>query len=103
MNAIAKQRPWCAQRMTSHYKSLTTSRDIEPSKDFQVYRMIGLYVHTQGRCYKKIANIALQLLAEMEGTSRSGLSQKMPTRVTGKVYKTIISLVLIYGAEAWSL
>lgn len=43
---------------------------------------------------------AWQKWKELEGVV---CDRKMPVRVKGKVYKTMIRPVLLYGAEAWSV
>jgi len=48
---------------------------------------------------KKRIAVAWQKWKELAGEV---CDRKMSTRGKGKVYKTMIRLVLIYGAEAWS-
>jgi len=42
-------------------------------------------------------------MEKMERVIRSVCDQRMPTGVKGKVYRTMVRPVLIYGSEAWTL
>ena len=42
-------------------------------------------------------------MGQVEGTVRGHQRQKMPRRLKVKMYLTVIRLVLLYGAETWTV
>ena len=67
-------------------------------KQVETFRYLGSIVNAKGGCEEDVKHrikAAWQKWKELEGVV---CDRKMPVRVKGKVYKTMIRPVLLYGA-----
>jgi len=80
-----------------------TDRRGKALKQVENFRYLGSVIHAQGGSEEDIkARIAAawKKWQELTGVLRD---RSMPIAVKGKVYRTVIRPVLIYGSEAWTL
>src|SRR3984885_572296 len=72
-------------------------------KQTDTFKYLGSLMNAQGGCEHDIRNrikIAWQKWRELTGVL---CDTKMPIRLKGKIYKTMIRPVMLYGAEAWAM
>jgi len=69
------------------------------------FRYLGSVIHAQGGSEEDIKARIAVAAAWKKRKELSGVlcDRRMPTDVKGKVYRTMVRPVLIYGSEAWTL
>jgi hypothetical protein len=71
-------------------------------KQVETFKYLGSTVNAKGGCEEDVKNRIKAAWQKWKDLSGVVCDRKMPVGVKGKVYKTMIRTVMIYGAEAWS-
>lgn len=88
--------------LKTHEPLVITDSNGNVMKQLESFRYLESMVNATGGCEKVVKHrikAAWQKWKDLLGV----VCDQIPIRVKGKVYKTMIRPVLIYGAEAWSL
>ena len=67
------------------------------------FRYLGSVIHAHGESEEDIKARIAAAWKKWKELSGVLCDRRMPTGVKGKVYRTMIRPVLIYGSEAWTL
>ena len=72
-------------------------------KQVQTFKYLGSVVNATGGCEEDVKHRITAAWQKWKDLSGVVCDRKMPVWIKGKVYKTMIRPVMIYGAEAWAL
>ena len=72
-------------------------------KQVETFRYLGSVLNAKGGCEEEVRQRIKSAWMKWKDLSGVLCDKKMPVRIKGKVYKTVIRPVLLYGAETWAL
>ena len=72
-------------------------------KQVETFRYLGAVINAKGGCEEEVRQRIKSAWMKWKDLSGVLCDKKMPVRIKGKVYKTVIRPVLLYGAETWAL
>ena len=72
-------------------------------KQVQKFKYLGSVVNATGGCEEDVKHRITAAWQKWKDLAGVVCDRKMPVWIKGKVYKTMIRPVMIYGAEAWTL
>src|SRR6218665_2377001 len=72
-------------------------------KQTETFKNLGSTFSAQGRCKHDARNRVKKAWRKWRKLTRVLCDNKMPIKIKGKVYKSMIRRVMMYGAEAWTL
>lgn len=72
-------------------------------KQVKTFKYLGSTVNANGGCEEDVKHRIKAAWQKWRDLSGVVCDKKMPVRIKGKVYRTMIRPVMIYGAEAWTL
>jgi len=80
-----------------------TDRRGKALKQVENFRYLGAVIHTQGGSEEGIKARIAAACKKWQELTEVLCDRRMPIALKGKVYRTMIRPVLIYGSEAWTL
>src|SRR6218665_2868917 len=72
-------------------------------KQTETFKYLGSVMNATGGCEQDVKNRIKAASQKWKDLAGVLCDAKMPKYLKGKVYKTMIRLVLMYGAEAWTV